>query len=318
MIKKKVGFVLYDNVNALDLVGPLEAFHTVSDVATPTYESLFIGSKIGTYVSESGLPLVANTTFDEVEALDILIVPGGRGSRDEQVLSSLLPWLANIRSSTKRIVSICTGAFVLAAARILDGRQATTHWVHVDDFKAQFPKVKLLADELFVDNGSVATSAGITSGIDLTLKLIEDDLGAEIAAKVARYLVVHYRRSGHQAQFSIPLRYQIKADSQFASLHGWVMANLQQDLSISQLAEKAQMSERNFCRRFKQRMGQSPGRYVESLRLDYARQLLIEKPWHISRVSDACGYRHEDVFRRAFARRFQLTPNAYRALFSEY
>lgn len=316
MIKQKVGVVLYDNVNALDVVGPLEALHTVSDVAQPAYKCLFIGDEIRPFMTESGLPLMTNTTFAQIDALDILIVPGGAGSRDPKVLAILCPWIGRIRPKTKRIMSICTGAFVLAAAGLLDGQQATTHWAHIDEFKQQYPAVRLAADELYVDNGHIATSAGITSGIDLTLKIIEDDLGADIAAKVARYLVVHYRRAGHQAQFSLPLKYQMKADSQFASLHGWVMANLQQNLSVSQLAEKAQMSERNFCRRFKAQMGQSPGRYVESLRLDYARQLLVEKPWHISRVSEACGYQHDDVFRRAFERRFNLTPKAYRALFS--
>ena len=316
MIKQKVGFVLYDNVNALDLVGPLEAFHTVSEVAGPAYEMRFVSHQKGQVKTESGLPLVADKSIDDIGPVDILIVPGGSGSRDKQVLSWLCPWLQSVQPEIKRIVSVCTGAYVLASAGLLDGYRATTHWAHIDDFAQRFPKVILLADELYVDNGHIATSAGITSGIDLTLKLVEDDLGADIAAKVARYLVVHYRRSGHQAQFSLPLKYQIKADSQFASLHGWVMTNLQQDLSVSQLAEQAQMSERNFCRRFKEQMGQSPGRYVESLRLDYARQLLVEKPWPISRVSEACGYQHDDVFRRAFERRFLVAPKAYRAMFA--
>ncbi len=315
MIKQKVGFLLYEQVNALDLVGPLEALHSVSDVASPAYDVCFVGPTSGRFVSESGLPMIADKGLNDIDKLDILFVPGGSGARSSNTHEQLCPWLQKIQPHTQRIVSICTGAFILAAAGLLDGQRATTHWAHIETFSTQFPNITLLADELYVDNGHVATSAGITSGIDLTLKLIEDDLGAEIAAQVARYLVVHYRRSGHQAQFSLPLRYQIKADSQFNSLHGWVMANLQQDLSIRQLAEQCQMSERNFCRKFKQQMGQSAGRYVESLRLDYARQLLVEKSWHISRVGQACGYRNDDVFRRAFERRFQLTPRAYRARF---
>lgn len=318
MIKRKVGFLLYEDVNALDLVGPLEAFHSVSDVAKPAYEMLFIGPRLGRFTTESGLPFIAETTLEEVSDLDILVVPGGSGARSASVQTLLCPWLRKMQPHTGKIVSVCTGAFILAAAGLLTGKEAATHWSFANDFEKLFPDVNLMPDELYIDNGDIATSAGITSGIDLTLKLIEDDLGADIAAKVARYLVVHYRRSGHQAQFSMPLRYQIKADSQFASLHGWVMANLQQNLNVRQLAEYCQMSERNFCRRFKEQMGQSPGRYIESLRLDYARQLLVEKPWHINRVSQACGYQHDDVFRRAFERRFQLTPKAYRERFTAH
>lgn len=316
MIKRKVGFLIYDKVNALDLVGPLEAFHSVSDVAKPAYEMIFIGPRVGRYTTESGPPIFAETTLADISALDILVVPGGSGARSASVQAVVCPWLRNMQPHTQKIVSVCTGAFILAAAGLLNGKTAATHWTFANEFETRFPEVKLMPDELYIDHGDIATSAGITSGIDLTLKLIEDELGADIAAKVARYLVVHYRRSGHQAQFSIPLRYQIKADSQFASLHGWVMANLQQNLSVTQLAEYCQMSERNFCRRFKEQMGQPPGRYVEMLRLDYARQLLVEKPWHINRVSQACGYQHDDVFRRAFERRFQLTPKAYRERFS--
>ncbi len=317
MIEQTVGFLLYDNLNALDLTGPLEVFHSVSNVTLPAYNMVFVGEHAGSYLSEAGLPLVANVALDEIKSpLDILVVPGGSGARDLALQTRLRPWLRAVQPGTKRIVSICTGAFILAAAGLLDGKRATTHWAFVDTFRQQFPAVEVLADELFVDNVGIATSAGITSGIDLALKLIEDDLGAEIASKVARYLVVHYRRSGHQAQFSLPLKYQIKADTQFASLHGWIMENLQESLGIRELAARAQMSERNFFRRFKEQMGQPPGKYVESLRLDYARQLLIEKPWHISRVSEACGYQHEDVFRRAFERRFNLSPKAYRQGFS--
>lgn len=312
MIKRTVGFVLYDHVNTLDLTGPLEAFHAVSSVTQPAYETVFLGAHRGRVASDSGLSLYADHSLDEAPPLDLVVIPGGSGSRNVTVQTVVCPWLREIQPHTHKIVSVCTGAFILAAAGLLSGQPASTHWAFTQQFQSQFPDVHLQEEALYVDNGRIATSAGITSGIDLTLKLIEDDLGSEIAAKVARYLVVHYRRSGHQAQFSMPLKYQIQADSPFASLHGWVMANLQNSLSISHLANYCQMSERNFCRRFKAQMGQPPGRYIESLRLDYARQLLVEKPWPISRVGQACGYQHDDVFRRAFERRFQLSPKSYR------
>ena len=148
------------------------------------------------------------------------------------------------------------------------------------------------------------------------MSLIEDDLGTDVAAKVARYLVMHLRRSGDQAQFSIPLQFQSKADNHFSGLTTWILDNLTGDLSVQRLAEYCLMSERNFCRRFRQETGESPGRYVEQLRLDYARHLLEQMTWPIGRIAEACGYHSNDVFRRAFERKYQLTPNTYRARFA--
>ena len=173
----------------------------------------------------------------------------------------------------------------------------------------------MLPNELFVDNGDIATSAGITSGIDLSLKLIENDLGAAIASQVARYLVVHFRRAGDQAQFSVPLQFQSKADTRFSSLTGWILQNLQRDLSVSRLADHCGMSERNFYRHFVEQTSETPARYVDALRLDYARQLLVEKTWPVERIAEACGYQSSDAFRRAFQRKFQLAPNSYRERF---
>ncbi len=317
MITRKVGFLLFDGMTALDLTGPLEAFHTVGDVCdTRHYECVFIGQNRQTYRTESGLMMTATMSFNDIDSLDTLIIPGGAGSRREENQRHIGPWLVAVKPLTRRMVSICTGAFLLADSGLLDGRKATTHWAFADGLRQHYSRITVIPDALYVDNGDIATSAGISSGVDLALKLIDDDLGARVAADVARFLVVHLRRDGDQAQFSAPLQYQLKTDSVFAGLTGWLLENLQSSMTIGQLAAHCGMSERNFCRRFTEKTGMSPGRYVEQLRLDYARQLLVESTWSLSQISEACGYNSADVFRRAFERRFNLTPKDYRARFS--
>ena len=316
-MKRKIGFLLFDQMNTQDLVGPMEAFFSVSAIIPTPYELLFIGERAGIYRSESGLALLAEHKLSDISSLDTLIIPGGAGSRQPAVQQALCPWIEQNKPRVRRIASVCTGAFLLAEAGLLNGLHATTHWRFVGDLAVQYPNIHVHPDELYIDNGDVATSAGITSGIDLTLRLIQNDLGSEVASKVARFLVVHYRRAGDQAQFSEPLRFQQKADTGFSSLSSFVLDNLQRELSVGELAEHCAMSERNFYRKFTRRMGETPARYIETLRLDYARQLLVENSWPLSRISEACGYRSADAFRRAFHRRFSLSPSDYRERFTK-
>lgn len=317
MLVRKIGFLLFENFTAMDVSGPLEAFSSVSEVCSSHYELITIGLKPGIVRAESGLGMVADVGLEDIPQLDTLIIPGGKGTRDASLQAIVNPWINQLAKRSRRIVSVCTGSFLLASSGLLDDQQATTHWAYADEFRSTYPKVRLVPDALFIDNGKVSTSAGIAAGIDLSLKLIEDDLGSEIAAKVARFMVVHFRRAGHQAQYSEPLQYQHKANEKFASLTGWVQENLASELSLEKMAQQSGMSVRNFCRKFTQQMGTSPGRYVETLRLDYARQLLVEKEWKMSRIGIACGYDSADVFRRAFERRFSLSPKAYRASFKQ-
>ncbi|MAD77449.1 MAG: AraC family transcriptional regulator [Rheinheimera sp.] len=330
MLRRKIGFLLFDQFNGQDLIGPLEAFHSVNNVTDSPYECIFIGQKAGPYRSEAGLTMLADISLQELALndlnladaalpnntlLDTLIIPGGAGSRAPLVQAAICPWLRQVNPAIRRIASVCTGAFILAESGLLNGLQATTHWAFVEALAKHYPQIQVQANELFVDNGHIATSAGITSGIDLSLKLIENDLGSDIASQVARYLVVHFRRAGDQAQYSVPLQFQSKTDTRFSSLTGWVLQNLQRDLSISSLADYCGMSERNFYRHFVEQLGETPARYVDSLRLDYARQLLVEKTWPIDKIAEACGYQSSDAFRRAFVRKFLMAPNAYRQRF---
>ena len=314
---KTVGFLLYDNFTALDLFGPLEAFYSAADRGGCEYKILLLGAEQKEYRAEPGARVIADCNLKNAPVLDTLVVPGGSGSRALQTASTLCPWLAENAHHIRRVVSVCTGAFLLAEAGLLDRKKATTHWQHKQAFEARFPNVHLNTEALYIQGEHISTSAGISSGIDLALKLIEDDCGAEVATQVARILVVHYRRAGDQAQFSEPLKFQQRANSAFASLTGWIMNHLSDELNTTKLAEQAGMSERNFYRKFKQQMGQSPGTYVTQLRLDYARQLLTEKDWPNKRIAQASGYPQVDVFRRAFEKRFGVSPKQYKTSFSK-
>lgn len=315
-MKRHLGFLLFDNVTTMDITGPLEAFHSVNDLTHAGYQFHFIGVKPGAVVAESGLKLHADTTLYDAPLLDTLIVPGGRGARAQIIQNEVCPWLAQIKPLTRRIVSVCTGAFLLGKANLLNGKKASTHWAYIDELQALFPNCKVQRDAVYCHEGDIATSAGISAGIDLSLKLIEDDLGAQVAADVARYLVVHFRRSGNQAQYSKPLQHQAQGQSKFASLIGWMMDNIDQELSIAALAEHCSMSERNFCRRFTQTMGVPPGRFVEQLRLDFVRQMLTDSKMPLSVIATATGFNSNDVLRRAFERRYGTSPLAYRQNFS--
>ncbi|MDF2178624.1 GlxA family transcriptional regulator [Aliiglaciecola sp. CAU 1673] len=317
MLSRTIGFLLFDQYNVLDITGPLEVFDTARQLNGCAYRICLIGEHKQAYRAESGIELLAQFNLADCPSLDTLVIPGGSGTRESAIQAVYGPWLKARGKDTRRIATVCTGAFLLASTGLLDKLKATTHWNFEAQFRRQFPKVRLINDALYIDNGQISTSAGISSGIDLALKLVEDDCGAALAVQVARYLVVHYRRAGNQAQFSEPLKFQQKADGLFADITAYIMQHLQQPLSIDALAEQAGMSQRNFCRRFKQQTGQSPGRYVESLRLDYARQLLADKDWQLGQIAQACGYQSADVFRRAFERRFGVLPGEYRARFTE-
>lgn len=315
-ITKKIACLIFDGFNAMDVVGPLEGFSIAKDQGGMNYQLCIVGLEQKEYTSESGVRIVADSSIKDINHIDTLIIPGGEGARNNELQYLLRDWLLTMLTNSRRVISICTGAYLLASTKVLDNKKATTHWHFLDDFQEQFPDIKVVKDALFIDHGNIATSAGITSGIDLALKLIEDDCGSSIAVNVARFLVIHYRRSGNQAQFSVPMQLQQGCCKEFSDLTGWILQNLTEDLSIEVLAEKTGMSPRNFCRKFKKQMSSSPAKHVELLRLDYARQLLTEKDWKLEKISQSSGYRNIDVFRRAFERRFIISPNVYRARFS--
>jgi transcriptional regulator GlxA family with amidase domain len=247
--------------------------------------------------------------------LDTLLVAGGEGVDAAAADPELVAWVRRRANRARRVASVCTGAFLLAAAGLLDGRRAATHWKYCAKLAQRFPAVHVEPDPIFVCDGPVWTSAGVTAGIDLALALVEEDLGRSLALAVARYLVVFLKRPGGQAQFSAALALQT-AEDKFGGLHAWINEHLADDLSLSVLADQAGMSERSFSRHYVQATGQTPARAIERLRVEAARRLLSESRSPVKRVAQRCGFGSEETMRRSFLRLLAVTPQDYRSRFT--
>jgi transcriptional regulator GlxA family with amidase domain len=317
-----IGILGYADVQALDLIGPADAFAIANDHlraagSTAGYKVVVLSLRRSAFAAESGVLLKPHTTLDHAPILDTLLISGGRGLRArEQYQKRVANWIRERHSSTRRIASICTGIYALAASGLLDGKRVTTHWKFADDVAQRFPRVELDANAIFIKAGKFYTAAGITAGIDLALALIEEDHGPELALGVARELVVYFKRPGGQEQYSEPLQFQTRSRDRLSSLAPWISAHLKQNLSIEALAERACLSPRHFARRFKQAFGVNPGEFVEKLRLDEARQRLTNSGSTIEGVADSVGFGSADSFRRAFERRFGVAPSVYRSRFA--
>jgi transcriptional regulator GlxA family with amidase domain len=255
--------------------------------------------------------VMALASFRQPEALDTLIVAGGPGAREAEPCRETLAWLKAVAPATRRVASVCTGAFLLAAAGLLDGRRATTHWQRAQLFARRYPRVRVEPDRIFVRDGNVWTSAGITAGIDLALALLADDLGEEAAKRTAQMLVVYHRRPGGQSQFSALLELG-RTDSRFSRLLIWMRERLHEDLPVERLADRAAMSPRNFARAFAAETGMTPAKAVEHLRLEVARTEVEEGHEPIDRVAVRTGFGDPERMRRAFIRAFGQPPQALR------
>lgn len=312
---------MFPSVQVLDVTGPLQVFASANEIVAagrwraPPYRIGVVAPGGGSVTSSAGLALAAEALPAVGPAPDTLIVAGGPGVGDAAANPALVHWLRTRAALAGRVASVCTGAFLLAAAGVLEGRRATTHWSFCAELARRFPGVRVEADPIFVRDGAVWTSAGVTAGIDLALALVEEDLGREVALAVARYLVVFLKRPGGQAQFSAALSLQA-ADDRFAPLHGWIEAHLAEDMPLPVLAREAGMSERSFSRRYAEATGTTPARAVERLRVEAARRLLAESGLPIKRIASRCGFGSEETMRRSFLRLLAATPQDYRARFS--
>lgn len=316
---RAIGLLLYDDMQSLDLAGPLDVFGTASHhagTARAAYSLHTIGLTRRAVRAENGLSLTPDFALSGAPPLDTLIIPGGAGSR--HALSHDAPlhrWLRKRHETTRRLVSVCTGVFVLASAGLMDGRRATTHWRYATEFRNRFPAVHLDADQLFVQDGKFYSSGGLTAGMDLSLSLVDADLGSAIALAVARDLVMYIKRPGNQAQYSAPLDAQVRGAGRFTELVEWMLERLRQDLGIARLAERANMSPRNCQRVFRQKFSMTPARYVERLRLERACILLSTGSQAVESIATACGFNNTDVFRRAFRSIYGTSPREYRLRF---
>jgi transcriptional regulator GlxA family with amidase domain len=316
----RVGFLGYEQANALDLVGPAEAFASVfrdNEKGKPErcYEVSIIGLTLRPFVAESGIVFQPTLMIDTAPDLDTLIIPGGSGLRLPEVNRKVAGWILEKAKGTRRIASVCTGIYGLAETGLLDGRRVTTHWRFAADVAKRFPKLKMEANALFVKDGQFYSSAGVTSGIDLALALIEEDFGSKMALTVAREMVVYLKRSGGQEQYSEPLQFQTDSSDRFAELIAWMTNNPTKPMSVEALARRASLSPRQFFRRFKEHFGSSPAMFVETLRLNEARRRLSAGESSIESVAESVGFNGADSFRRAFERRFRITPSKYRRSF---
>ena len=313
----RVEILAYPDVQLLDVAGPLQVFASANDYAREAgrplpYEAVVVAQDPNVATS-SGLGLAAQPLPAPDAPLDTLIVAGGFGVYPACENAELVGWIGQRAEAARRVSSVCSGAFLLAETGLLDGRRAVTHWGRCAAFAERFPKVRLDPDPIFVRDGDIWTSAGVTAGIDLALAFVEADLGPRIALAVARQLVVFLKRPGGQAQFSAALSLQ-DDDDRFGKLHAWIADNLRQDLSVGRLAEAAGMSERSFVRHYRQTTGVTPARAVERMRVEAARRLL-EAGRPVKRVAAQCGFGSEETLRRAFLRRLGATPQAYRERF---
>jgi transcriptional regulator GlxA family with amidase domain len=247
--------------------------------------------------------------------VDTLLVAGGLGAREQRCSRDYLDWLGDQAARARRFGSICTGAWVLAEAGLLDGRRATTHWGSCGELARRYPRVTVDPDPIYVRDGNCYTSAGVTAGIDLALALVEEDLGRAVALRVARLLVVFLRRPGGQAQFSTTLAAQARERGTLGDLVAWMADHVRGDLSVAALARRAAMSPRNFARHFADEVGTTPARYVEGLRLEAARRRLEATTLSVEEVAGASGFGSAEILRRAFRRRLGVTPGQYRTTF---
>jgi transcriptional regulator GlxA family with amidase domain len=317
---RAIEILVFPSVQLLDVTGPVQVFASANDIVAEAggmqpYATRVVSQGGRRVTASAGLEFAADSLSPFGAALDTLMVAGGGGVEAAAADPVLVDWVRQRARDARRTASVCTGAFLLAASGVLDGRRAVTHWSFCAELAGRFPAVRVEPDPIFVRDGPVWTSAGVTAGIDLALALVEEDLGRTVALAVARYLVVFLKRPGGQAQFSAALSLQA-AEDKFGALHEWVTTHLADDISLPILARQAGMSERSFSRRYVKATGLTPGRALERLRVERARRMLSESGLPVKRISQRCGFGSEETMRRCFLRLLAVTPQDYRARFS--
>ncbi|MGH2713489.1 MAG: GlxA family transcriptional regulator [Thermoleophilaceae bacterium] len=313
---RRVVILAFPGVQTLDVHGPAEVFFTATALArTRGYAVEVVAGQAGP-VPTSSVALHPDRTVEDCRGrIDTLLVAGGRGVSAASADERLVAWLRATALRSRRVASVCTGAFLLAAAGLLDGRRATTHWSACAELARRHPEVRVDPEPIFVRDGDVITSAGVTAGMDLALALVEEDLGREIALEVARWLVLFVKRPGGQAQFSAQLAAQMAEREPLRELQQWIPDNLAADLSVPALAARACMSERNFARAFRRETGMTPAAYVETARVERARIALETSALPVDAVARQSGFGTVETMRRAFNRRLGVSPGSYRERF---
>jgi transcriptional regulator GlxA family with amidase domain len=314
---RDVVFVVYPDLQGLDLSGPFEVFAAANDeAADPAYRLIVAAVEPGWVRASSGMRVAVDRPLADVRRpVDTLVVVGGNGTEQAYGDAELIGHIGRIAARSRRVTSVCSGAFLLAAAGLLAGRRATTHWSVCETMARVHPEVDVDPEPIYVRDGDVWTSAGVTSGIDLALALVEEDLGRDVALSIARRFVLFLRRPANQAQFSAQLAGQLASVDVIRQVQQHAIEHPAADLSVSALAARAAMSERNFARVFADQVGITPARYVERVRIEAARRRLEDTTEPVEVVARACGFGTADTMRRAFVRTLRTTPTEYRRRF---
>jgi transcriptional regulator GlxA family with amidase domain len=315
---RRIVILAFPGVQPLDVIGPSEVFAGADLIAGRGQYTVEVVARDSTPIAVrgGGYSLLPKTTTARCRGpIDTLVVAGGVGVRAAEDDARLIRWIRSAARRSRRVTSVCSGSFLLARAGLLEGRTVTTHWASTEELARRHPELKVDPNPIFVRDGDVWTSAGVTSGMDLSLALVEEDLGCEIAVEIARWLVLFLQRPGGQAQFSSHLSTQVAERRPLRDLQRWIAGNLEADLRVEALADRAAMSPRNFARFFSREIGMTPAAYVEELRVERARQLLEEGADPIDAISARCGFGTPETMRRAFGRRVGVPPAQYRARF---
>ena len=301
-------FVAFPNFQLLDVAGPIAAFEMANRFCSGSYQ-LTLVSRTGGLIESSSSTSLLTSRFADVDEIDTVMVVGGEGVIQATDCPETLDFIRHTAPNTRRVTSVCSGAYLLAAAGLLNGKKATTHWRRSADFTSRFPAVCLDADRIYVNDGKVWTSAGISAGIDLSLALITEDLGERVARQVAHQLVVYYRRHGGQSQYSALLEMGME-NGRFAVLLDYIRSNLGKSLRVNDLADQAGMSPRNFARLFTAEVGTTPARAVERLRVEAASAILESCNYSVQAVARQCGFSDAEQMRRSFIRLKGVSPSA--------
>jgi transcriptional regulator GlxA family with amidase domain len=313
VIEPRIVIVGFPSAQILDVTGPLEVFSTASRfLAIPRYATEIVSTEGGPVLSTSGLEFGTRPMEEIVGGIDTLVVSGGRDMDEAAADTKLVDNIRRLAAQSRRATSVCSGAFLLAAAGLLDGRRATTHWAECALLESQYPSVSVEPDAIYVHDGYIWTSAGVTAGIDLALALVADDHGRKAAATVARRLVVYLRRSGGQGQFSALLAAQSANDEPIRDLLEWLPEHLTEDLSITAMSARTHLSERQFSRVFRAEVGITPAEHVEAVRIDAACRLLETTLNTVEQIARTCGFGTPETMNRAFRRRLNTTPTDHR------
>ncbi len=312
--------VLFPGLQSLDAVGPFEVFASATRIArhlgrAAGYRVELASRSGGPVLAESRIGLCTVPLAEVTRPIDTLVLPGGDGAQVASADDELMSWITATAPSCRRVVTVCTGAFVAAEAGLLDGRRVTTHWARAEQLAAAFPALVVDSDPIYIRDGKYWTSAGVTAGIDLALALVQEDLGVEVAQMVARWLVMYLHRPGGQTQFASPVWVRRAERSTVRAVQTLVEAAPSGDHRLPALAAACAMSVRHFARVFTAEVGETPGRFVERVRLEAARRELKTTNDTLDVIANRCGFGTAETFRRVFQRRLNVTPNAYRRRF---